>query len=203
MNVERTWLYKLAVCLVKFVFVVFFGSRAKGLENFPSDQNCIILGNHIHAFDPLMVAIYYKHNEIHFIGKESLFRNRFIGAFLRKLHAFPVNRGETDMKAMRASMQVLRDGHVLGIFPEGHRQADQQVKSLETGVAVMALRSDVPVVPVYIRGKYRPFGKLRLAVGAPIDLSDLRSGRADMQALETVKSRIMDTLDALKPIADF
>lgn len=203
MNAEKTRLYTFARIIFGFVYSVFFRAKAVGLENFSEDQNCILLGNHIHALDPVTLALFYKPSEVHFIAKESLFKRKWLAALLSKLHAFPVNRGGTDMGAMRQAMQVLRDGHVLGIFPEGHRQPDAKVKRLETGVAVMALRSDVPVIPVYIAGKYRLFGRLRVAVGKPVPLEDLRAGRADAGALEAVKERVMEALEALEPLTNF
>ena len=199
MNVERTRLYRTLIAICRVIYAVVFGAKASGREHFPKDQNCILIGNHIHAIDPVTLAVFYKANEIHFIAKESIFENRWLARILTKLHAFPVNRGETDMRAMRQAVQVLRDGHVLGIYPEGHRQKDRTVKAIETGVAVIALRSGVPVVPVYVSGHYRPFGRLRLTVGPPIPLDDIRSGRADTEALETVKRRVVESLNALAP----
>jgi len=199
MNVEKTWLYRTLITIVRGIYAVFFGAKATGREHFPTGQNCILLSNHIHAFDPVTLAVFYKANEIHFIAKESIFRNRWLAKFFTQLHAFPVNRGETDMRAMRQAVQVLRDGHVLGIFPEGHRQQDRTVKSIETGVAVIALRSGVPVIPMYISGHYRPFGRLRLTVGPPIPLDDFRAERVDADVLEAVKERIVASLNALKP----
>ena len=198
MHVERTWLYRFLIAFCRGLYTILFGAKASGLEHFPKDMNCILLSNHIHAFDPATIAVFYRANEIHFIAKEAIFKHKLLAKFFTKLHAFPVNRGETDMRAMRQAVQVLRDGHVLGIFPEGHRQRDQRVKAIETGVAVIALRSDVPVVPIYISGRYRPFGRLKLTVGPPIPLDDLRAERVDSQALEAVKQRIVAALNALK-----
>lgn len=105
------------------------------MENFPREENCIILSNHLSAWDPITIAHVYKHNEIHFIAKESLFRNRALKWFLGRLHAFPVSRGEADLAAMRTALKVIADGHVLGIFPEGHRRHTPgwEPGKLETG----------------------------------------------------------------------
>lgn len=203
MNVEKTRLYSLARILAEFVYRVIFRAKVRGAENFPNDRNCILLGNHISGWDPLTVAVFYKTNEVHFFAKESLFRNRLLAALLRRLHAFPVNRGATDMGAMRTAMQVLKDGHVLGIFPEGSRQFDGKVKGIETGVAVLALKSGAAVIPVRIGGKYRFFGKIRMVVGSEIPLDDLRAVRADAQTLEAVKTRVIDALEAMRPMLDF
>lgn len=200
MHIEKTFLYTLLRVFYKIVGTIVFRATSEGIENFPVDQNCIILGNHISAWDPLMVASIYKQNEIHFIAKESLYESKLFGFILNKLHAFRVNRGESDMAAMREAMQILRDGHVLGIFPEGHRQfGSTKVEKIETGVAVMALKSKVPVVPVLISGQYRFFGKVHAVVGPAIALDDLRAQRADAQLLEQVKQRIIESLEALRP----
>lgn len=200
---EKTGLYSFARVLAKIICGGLFGARARGVELFPRYENCIILGNHISAWDPITIAHFYKVSEVHFVAKESLFKIPVLPVLLRGLHAIRVNRGETDMGAMRASMQVLKDGHVLGIFPEGHRQQNNQVQGIETGVAVMALKSEVPLVPVLITGKYRLFGKIRMVVGAPIPIEDLRAKRADTETLEALKVRIIDAVEALRPLADF
>lgn len=202
LNREKTPLYTLARLLVGLILRV-FGVRARGMENFPKDTNFIVIGNHISAWDPLAVALFYKDSEIHYMSKEELFHIPVLRGILRKLHAISVNRGETDMAAMRASMQVLRDGHVLGIFPQGTRQPDSQVRGIETGVAVIAMKSTVPLVPVMLTGKYRPFGRVRVVVGEPIDISDLRAQRPDAQTLEAVKARIVTAMEALMPFTDF
>lgn len=203
MNKERTWLYSIARALAAVVCRCIFFSKARGLENFPRDENCILLGNHISAWDPVTVAHYYKPNEVHFMGKESLFKNPVLRTLFKWLHAFPVYRGERDMRAMRTAMQVLYDGHVLGIFPEGTRQRDDRMQSIETGVAVIALKSDVPLIPICISGRYRLFGKVRMVVGPPIKLDDLRGRRADTPTLEETKSRIIDAVEALRPLTKF
>lgn len=203
LNREKTGLYTFARVVIGFIIKVLFGGRARGMENYPQDENCIILSNHISAWDPLTVAYFYKVSEIHFMGKESLFKNRALGWLLRKLHAFRVNRGESDMSAMREAMKVLKDGHVLGIFPEGHRQQGGRMQSIETGVAVIAMRTDAPLIPVLITGKYRPFGKLRSVIGPPIPIDDLRARRTDSEALEALKARIIDAVEALRPLSDF
>ena len=203
MNKEKTWLYTFARGVIWIINALIFRSKARGVENFPQEESCIILSNHISAWDPLTIANFYKVSEIHFMGKESLFKNRFLRALFMKLHAFPVSRGASDLGAMRVAMQVIRDGHVLGIFPEGTRQKDDRMQSIETGVAVMALKSDVPLVPVHLSGKYRWWGRVRMVVGKPIEIDDLRAKRADSQTLEALKTRIIDAVNDLRPLSDF
>lgn len=203
MKKERTPFYTFARVIAAIINRCIFLSKARGTENFPQDENCIIMGNHISGWDPITVASFYKVSEIHFMAKDSLFKNPILAKLLTWLHAFPVNRGETDMQAMRTAMQVIKDGHVLGIFPEGTRQQGNRMQSIETGVAVIAMRTTVPLVPVVITGKYRLFGRVRVVVGPPIDIEDLRAQHADAQTMETLKARIIDAVEALRPLADF
>ena len=75
MKTEKTFLYTLARGIAAFLYPCVFLAKARGVENFPREENCIILSNHLSAWDPITIAHVYKHNEIHFIAKESLFRN--------------------------------------------------------------------------------------------------------------------------------
>lgn len=201
MNIEKTGFYVFARFVITIILRFIFGIKVSGAENFPKDQNCILIGNHTSGWDPLTIAFFYTHNEVHFMAKESLFKNAFLKLLLSNLHAFPVRRGETDMGAMRMCMQALREGHVLGIFPEGHRQKDGRVKHVETGIAVMALKTNVPIIPVFICGKYRPFGHLRAIAGPPIPLDELRAKHPDVETLEAVKAKVIDSLESLRPHA--
>lgn len=198
MNVEKTWLYTLVRIIFRFVFTCIIRLKVHGADNFLEDQNCILLSNHISALDPIAIAYAYKHNEIHYFGKDSLFKYKWIAAILRKLHAFPVKRGETDMKAMRTAMQVLKDGHVLGVFPEGHRRNGEELQPLETGVVVMALKGRVPVIPIMIQGQYRLFHRVNIVIGAPIILESYWAQTVSTEMLEEVKQLLMDALLSLR-----
>ncbi|MEG0766404.1 MAG: hypothetical protein RR482_01695, partial [Clostridia bacterium] len=91
---------------------------------------------------------------------------------------------------------------VLGIFPEGHRYHTGQIEKMETGVAVLALKSNVPLVPVYISGHYRVGGRLRIWVGPMVLIDDLRVQGADSTTLEAVKDRLQQALTVLQAKAD-
>jgi len=203
MTMKKTGFYTFARGLICCVYKVIFRAKARGADNFPKDENFIIYGNHFSAWDPLTIAYAYKAGEIHFMAKDSLFRVPVVRAVLTRLHAFPVNRGSADMAAMRTAMQVLRDGHVLGIFPEGTRQQGGPVSGIETGVAVLALKSDVPLVPVLIGGKYTFWGSVRAVAGEPVRFDDLRGQRVDTETLDEVNRRLVNALEALRPLLDF
>ena len=196
-----TPLYTIIVFLYGILVKLLFFMKIEGRENVPKDRNCILMGNHQCLLDPVTLALCVPDREIHFMGKKELFENKVLGWIFRQVHGFPVDRGNMDMGAIRTAMGVLKEGETLGIFPEGTRHHDGKIGELETGISVLALKADVPVVPVYLGGAYRVGGKLRAAVGKPLDLDDLRQKRPDSETLNAVKERVSQALHALQAVA--
>ncbi len=168
--------------------------KVEGGRNYPRNENFIILANHRSAADPLALGAVLKDVEIYFLAKDSLFRYPVFGWLLKKIHAIPLRRGESDLGAMRTALKVIADGHVLGIFPEGTRNHGDSMKEIQGGIALLALKSKVPVVPVVLKGRYLPFGNLRLTIGEPVQLEDLRAVRTDTEIMNLAKDRIRDAL---------
>jgi len=184
--------YAACRALVRFYFAVFLPLLAKGVENIPPDGAVILCGNHISMLDPLAIAVIAR-RPIHFMAKKELFAFKPLGALLRSLNAFPVNRKNTDMSAMRTSISILKDGRVLGIFPEGARRKDEAHPELETGVGLIALRSKAALVPVRIIGPYRLFRKTGVVFGPPVDFREFWAhvdGNALAEAMERIEKAI-------------
>lgn len=91
--------------------------------------------------------------QIYYMAKAELFNNRFVGWLIRKLGGFPVHRGKQDITAIKTSLQVLKRGDVLGIFPEGKRVKQGENVRAKTGVALFAYKTRCPVVPVGLSTK--------------------------------------------------
>ncbi len=164
----------------------------------------ILMANHTTMLDPFMMAVAIPQYQIRFIGKKELWKIKPFAWFANQIRAIPVDRHNTDMEAMRACMRVTREGHVLGIFPEGTRHHQGLMTELESGVAMIALRSKVPLVPVYIAGKLGLFRTLHVYVGQPIMMDDLRAEGINTQTCQALLGRITETyaaLDAARPKA--
>jgi len=154
--------------------------RPRGLERVPVGGGFILCANHIHALDPAVLAIVLR-RPVHFMAKEELFRYPLLGNLLLKAGAFPVKRGRADRKALRHAMQVVEDGGVLGLFPEGTRSSSGELQEAKGGAAFLALRTGVPVLPAAIRGRYNLFGEVEVIVGEPfvVETDERGSGRID------------------------
>lgn len=163
-----------------------------GLENLPKDGPFILCCNHISLEDPMLLSTLTR-RDIRYMAKSELFQNKLFGRFLRALGAFPVSRGEVDLSAFRASMAVLKEGGILGIFPQGHRYKRDDVREMHGGVALIALRCDATVFPVKITGPYRPFHRLTVRFGVPVDMEDLR-GKKDGVSIREATRRIGEAI---------
>ncbi|MBQ7455855.1 MAG: 1-acyl-sn-glycerol-3-phosphate acyltransferase, partial [Clostridia bacterium] len=127
---ERTPFYSFCRGLFSVVFRTIAPVGWRGKENVNAlDAPYILISNHRSFIDPFALAVPTKRYEIRFIGKREITKNRAVAWAVRKLHMIPVSRHETDMAAMRSCMQAVREGHVLGIFPEGTRHLPELMQT--------------------------------------------------------------------------
>ena len=187
---EWTFLYRFIVGLFRLLAKAVFFVRLEGMENIPKGRACVLMGNHQCILDPFMLALCTPDREIRFMGKKELFANRFLTWFFTRLHGFPVDRGNIDMAAIRTALGVLKEGDTLGIFPEGTRSRAGHMLPLLGGASMIALRSGCDVVPVYIDGRYRPFCRMTVRVGKPLEVADLHAQRVTKDTCEALTHRM-------------
>jgi len=175
--------YRVCRAVAWAVLRVMFRIRVEGAAYIPLEGPVILCGNHISYFDPVLVACVAP-RQVRFMAKKELYQIRPLRWLLDKLGAFPVDRGAADMAAMRAAFGILKEGGVLGIFPEGTRVRGAKTEAntgMESGVAMIVARAGTPVVPMRVMGKYRLFQRQTLVIGAPLDLAAMLSERSSEQ----------------------
>lgn len=177
-----------------------------GTENMPSG-GLLLVANHLTSYDPFLVGMCFK-RPAYFMGKSELYRNPVRAWVFLQLGTFPVRRGEPDRAALRHAEELLRTGRVVAIFPEGHRSHRGTVQAGQPGIALLARRTGVPILPVAITGsehllpralaRWRPWRRpeLTITVGTPFRLPE-SDGRADYAALAGL---IMARVAALLPL---
>lgn len=159
--------YHIAYIFVKPIFSLLFPHRAVGLENLP-EGGALLCANHASAWDPVLIAICLPNDSrLSFMAKDSLFRIPVLGFLIRKLGAFPVKRGGSDLLAMKTAMKSLTEGRRLLVFPEGTRVEHQGETDAKGGVTVMATRTGTPMVPIYCGGKHKLFRRTTVVFGEP------------------------------------
>jgi len=163
-------LYSIAKAILTVV-LKFKGYKIEGLENCPAQGPIIIACNHISLWDPIIVGCSLPRQVI-FMAKEELFKIPILGRLFYGLEAFPVKRGQGDMNAIRKSLAVLKEGKVLGIFPEGTRSKTGDIQEAMAGIALIMEKSKAPILPVKVYGSKEPIKKKRgnigIVIGKPI-----------------------------------
>ncbi|PTM58659.1 lysophospholipid acyltransferase family protein [Desmospora activa] len=183
-------------CFYLFFFF-FFRWEVIGKEKVPATGPVVLCCNHIDNLDPPLVGA-SLHRQVYFMAKEELFRIPVLSWLLHRFGAFPISRGKSDRQALKTSLELLKQGKLLGVFPEGTRSKTGDLGEAHTGAAFIALRGEAVVVPAAIIGPYRPFRKLRIRFGDPIDLSVYRQDRTNSQSVREVTDRVMNEIRALQ-----
>jgi cytidylate kinase len=185
-----TFTYRLAIALSAFVFNLILPVRYHNLERTDLDAPYILIGNHNHMLDPFAVGWKVKRYQIRFLGKRELIHNPLMKVLYLSTRMIPVGRHDTDMGALRACLNTLKENHVLGIFPEGTRYKKTLMEELESGVAMIALRGGVPLLPVYMTGKMRLFHRTDCYYGEPFSVASIAEKGVNRETCREVLSLI-------------
>lgn len=183
-------LYPFARGLVGAIIKPLYRIEVLGRENIPKEGGVLICSNHIDNLDPPVVGV-TSPRPIHFMAKAELFKVPVLGSILPNINAFPVKRGVSDRESLRTALKVLKEGNVLGIFPEGTRSKDGKLGKGLSGIGFFALRTDCAVVPCAIIGPYKMFGKLKVVYGKPVEMEAFREEKA---SADVVTDKIMDSI---------
>ncbi len=157
-----------------------------GVERIPASGAAILVANHESLFDPWILALSTP-RPVRYMAKSELWRHRTIGAVMESFGAFPVERGAGDAAAMSRAAELLGEGQVLGLFPQGTSKL-RSPRRYHRGAARLALATGAPLIPVALigtRGTPRPWQqrKTQVSVGEPIDVEPGRPTVAAARAL--------------------
>jgi len=191
--------YKFFRFLLRVLYRFLFRLRAVGTENVPTEGAVIIASNHISLLDPPAVGVLIK-RQVHFMAKEELFKVPVLGSLIKSFGAYPVKRGGVSIDAIKSSINLLKSGKMMGIFPEGTRQKANDPNAAagaKKGTAMIALRSNAVVVPVAIVGGYKLFRRTMIVYGKPVDIKSVTAPEGK-DIYEAVTDEIMRHINQLK-----
>lgn len=188
-------LYNLIVYVVYFALLPIYRMKFRGMENIPCGA-AVVCGNHTARVDAVVVFLaLFRHKERPaVIAKAELFKNPIAKRFFTFMGAFPVNRGKADLTAVKKSLSVLKAGQKLIIFPEGTRVKEGNAEA-KSGAAMMAIRTNSPVLPVYITPGKKAFRGCTVTFGQPFLLE--KPVKADAVAYKQGAEAIMEHIDAI------
>ncbi len=179
--------------------------RVEGaIDQIPRDGPVIVAANHASNLDPILIAASVMPRlgrRLQWLGKKELFTWPILGWVATNGGVHPVDRSTADVEAFRLAKRILDEGHLLLVFPEGTRSHDGVLQEARDGVAVLALRTGSPIVPVGISGSYgvwprgqklpHPGGLVTLRVGSPFSLADELPEGTDRRAAKGLASDLI------------
>ena len=183
------------------------------IDRIPRDGPVILAANHASNLDAVVIGSWLiptLGRRIHWLGKKELFAWPIIGWTAANGGVHPVDRGAADIDAFRLASRILDEGQILFVFPEGTRSPDGALHEARDGIAVLALRSGAPIVPIGIAGSNRvwprgqkiphPGGHVTIRVGEAFRPADLLPEGTDRRTAKgLVTTMIMDRIAALLP----
>lgn len=191
--------YSIVRGILDFFFFRIMHLHVEGRENVPEKGAIIVAPNHKSDWDPPLIGVAFDKRVVHYMAKEELFRNPIAAWILKLFGTFPVKRGRVDQGAIRRAIRELKDGHPLGIFPEGTRIKREGLGRFHTGMASLAMLSGVSIIPVAVIGSKdlpKRNGPLAVLIGKPISVNRQKPDKESIEALnEKVKMEILKLAD--------
>jgi len=187
--------YDFASATIRAIATVLWRTRVYGRENVPLSGPLIVACNHVSNLDPPVMGCFFP-RRISYMAKKELFEIPVLGPLIGALGAYPVDREGSATAAIKRSVEVLRSGGTVGIFPEGGRNVtgDNEIRQ---GVALLASLGKAPVVPACIIGsdKAKQLGQIKVVYGKPLSLPVGR--KATREDLAKFTDDVMSAIRAL------
>lgn len=192
-------MYSFFKTVLYYFFTIFFRFKIIDAQNVPVNGGVIIAANHISLWDPPVLSAACNRS-INFMAKEELFSVAIFKWLITKLKAFPVRRGTADRTAIRYAITLLKNGEILGAFPEGTRSRTGELGKPEPGIAMIALKAGVPIIPAAIIGTNTVFKngclfpQFIVKFGKAIIITEEKT---DKEILEKISTTIMEEIACL------
>lgn len=174
--------YRLCWSLVWLPLRLLTPTRVIGRENLPKGK-AILACNHQSNWDPVLIFS-YRWDRPYVLAKHTLFKNKFTSAVMRSYGGIPVNREEVSIATIKEVMKALNNDKHLLIFPQGTRMSDMDGDSVKNGLAMFALKTKSPIVPMWFVGKPGIFRINKLLIGKPFELTEFYGQKATKEILD-------------------
>ncbi len=176
------------------IFKIFFRIKVKGKENLPAEDGVILMSNHISAFDPPLLAAVFS-RPVRFMAKKELFENPIMRFVLFLADAFPVDRSKNDITAVKNALSVVKNGGVLGIFPEGTRRPEGKLGTPKSGSVMLAIKSGAPIVPIGIKN-IKKEGRITINIGESFKMDQFSKRKLSKAERKKASKYIKNKIEA-------
>lgn len=186
--------YKFAINVFRGFSEIFYKYEVIGEENIPNEGNIIIAANHKSNLDPIFLAAAIKNREVAAIAKKELFNIKPLGFILDKLNVIPINRDKPDVSTIKNILRAIKDGYVLGIFPEGTRIKDPGFGKAKAGLSVFAIKGKAMVVPISIISNYKLFNRVTIYIDKPISFEEYYKQKLTTEENERLAQNVLEVI---------
>lgn len=170
---------------IPFYYLI-FGGEVIGRENIPKKGKYILAGKHLGYFDAFLLCS-ATHRPIHFIAKKELFSNFITKWFFNVMHLIPVDRSNRNPEAKKEVENILNNGKLVCIFPEGtFNKNGNELLPFKKGTVRYAKEFDTKIIPFTIIGKYKLWNRPKLIIGKPIDVKDMDINYANQYLYDSI-----------------
>ena len=193
----RLSFYKFVLNIFTLYSKIFYKYEVIGKENIPEAGGAMLCPNHIHNLDAAVIVAMFK-RKVNVLAKEELFKNRFLCWIADLFGIYPVKRGKADMQAIKTSLTLLKKDEILLMFPEGTRNGMAKGIKPKNGAVLSAATAKKPIIPIGIQGNFKPFTKVIINIGKPIDYSNLKEEVKDKEEATKLTQELMQEIVKLR-----
>ena len=194
--------YRVIYALLAGIVGFIFNYKVLNSEKERDEGGYIVCGNHVSATDAIALCYAFRKNQVHFMAKKELFRIPVLAQLIKLLGAFPIDRGGSDVGAIKSAVKLVQDGKCLGIFPQGHRYPGENPRDTKTknGMALIATKTQADIVPCYIwrkKNKFKLFRRTYIIIGDPIAFESLNYNPEESGEYARITSMVFDKICTL------
>ena len=200
-------IYRVSTDLFKLFMKVWHRMGVRGVKNIPDEGGVLIASNHASFLDPPAVGGGYRKRPIHFMARNTLWNSPIGSWWMDSVGCIPVSRGTGDMRALKTTIKMLKEGKVVSMFPEGTRTEDGELQEAKGGIGFIIEKSGCVVVPTYIEGSYKAYpkgsslikpSKVIINYGKPISQEEFQALGTGRKAYDAHAALIMQRIADLK-----
>lgn len=193
----KEFLRKIIKFILKVLVIIVYRPKVVGAENIEEGKPALICPNHVHALDSVVIVLMNK-RIIRVLAKESLFKNPALRFLAYVFGVYPVKQGNKSMESMKVSLKLLKSNELLLIFPEGTRNGMAKGVKPKDGAIKLAAKSNASIIPVGIQGSFKPFTKVKVNIGKPIDYDLSKEELNDKENLSKLTENLMNEIVRLR-----
>jgi 1-acyl-sn-glycerol-3-phosphate acyltransferase len=174
--------------------------KVEGGRNIPRHGGLVIAANHCSYLDPPVMCAATAGRVVRFMARDTLFSSAFAKWYFNSVRVIAIDRTRGDLGALKRAIALLKEGQVIGLFPEGTRSTDGRMHDAKGGIGFLIVKGDVPVVPLHITGTFQAFPKgssqfrparITARIGPPITPEEIRAAMPEKGGYEAVGALVM------------